>query len=98
MLGGGLRGCDISHPEKTAITNDNAIAIRAKFSGRRVVRGNLAADQFDLLRPRIGFRNWPQYKLVETLRNVFAQACDYVIGRAINRALEVGLRTTAHRG
>src|ERR1700719_3314280 len=98
MLGGAWTGGDFAHPARLAMTatNANAVAILTKESGRSVVRGNFAADQFDLLRPRIGLRNWPQYKLVETLRNVFTQARDYIVRRTINRALEVRLRAAAH--
>src|ERR1700675_4459537 len=100
MLGGGLIGGDLAHPEKTATANASATTTAgcANFSGRGVMRGNFAADQFDLLRPRIGFRDWPQYKLVETLRNILTEARDDVVGRAVNRALEVSLRAAAHRG
>src|ERR1700723_224399 len=99
MLGGALTGGDFAHPARltTIVTNANAVAILTNDSGSSVVRGNFAADQFDLLRPCIRFRDWPQYKLVETLRNVFTQACDHIVGRAVNRALEVGLRAAAHR-
>src|ERR1700730_1648901 len=89
-------GGDFAHPEKTATANAKARAV-ANFSGSCVMRRNFAADQFDLLRPRIGFRDWPQYKLVETLRNIFAEARDDVVGRAVNRALEVSLGAAAHR-
>src|ERR1700758_609565 len=96
MLGGALSGGDFAHPEKVATTDANAnattAAVRAKFSGRGVMLGNFAADQLDLLRPRIGFRDCPQYKLVETLRNIFPQARDDVVRRAVNGAFEVGLR------
>src|ERR1700731_1929515 len=95
MLGAGLTGGDLAHPEKMATANASATAV-ANFSGS-VVRGNFAADQFDLLRPRIGFRDWPQYKLVETLRNIFTEARDDVVGRAVNRALEVSLGAASHR-
>src|ERR1700722_443967 len=100
MLGGALTGGDFAHPARLAMTatNANAVAILTKESGRSVGRGNFAADQFDLLRPRIGLRDWPQYKLVETLRNVFTQARDHIVGRAVHGALEVGLGAAAHRG
>src|SRR5271167_2092521 len=98
MLGGATTGGDFAHPAKVASTNANAATVRANLSGACVMRGNFAADQFDLLRPRVGFRDWPQYKLVETLRNVFAEARDHVVGRAVRGALEVGLRAAAHRG
>src|SRR6202050_5097459 len=99
MLGGALTGAGFAHPGTIAITSANATRARvsANVSGSSVVRGNFAADQFDLLRPRIGFRNWPQYKLVETLRNVFTEARDHVVGRAVNGAFEVGLRAAGHR-
>src|SRR5580692_5891356 len=99
MLGAGLSGGDLAHPEKTATPNASATtaAVRANFSGRGVMRGNFAADQFDLLRPRIGFRDWPQYKLVETLRNIFTQPRDHIVRRAVHRTLEVGLRAATHR-
>src|SRR5260370_9679873 len=97
MLGAGLTGGALANPEKMATANASARAV-ANFSGRGVMRSNFAADQFDLLRPRIGFRDWPQYKLVETLRNIFTEACDDVVGGAINRAFEISLGATAHRG
>src|SRR3984957_19310220 len=101
MLGGALTGGDFAHPARlaTSATNANAAAILTNDSGSSfvVVRGNFAADQFDLLRPRIGFRNWPQYKLVEPLRNVFTQPCNHIVRRAVYRALEVSLRAAAHR-
>ena len=82
MRGGAATGGDFAHPARmaamTAAANASVTAPRANCSGSFVVvRGNFAADQFDLLRPRIGFRDWPQYKLVETLRNIFAQSRDY---------------------
>src|SRR5579863_1537789 len=98
MLGGATTGSDLAHPTKVATMNASATAAAADFSGGRVVRGNFAADQFDLLRPRIGFRDWPQYKLVETLRNILAQPRDDVVGRAVHGAFEVRLRAAAHRG
>src|SRR5271154_5130941 len=113
MLGGAVGGvAGLPHPANViaSIAAASAIAVaegRARrpaplvgaiLSGGGVVRGNFAADQFDLLRPRIGFRYWPQYKLVETLRNILAEARDHVVGRAVNGPLEVGLRATAHRG
>src|ERR1700689_1697812 len=97
MLGGAVTGADLAHPAKVASANASATAV-ANFSDSRVMRGNFAADQFDLLRPRIGFRDRPQYKLVEPLRNVLAEPRDHVVRRAVNRALEVGLRAAAHRG
>src|ERR1700691_1844517 len=99
MLGGALTGAGFAHPGTIARTNANATRARvsANFSGSSVVRGNFAADQFDLLRPRIGFRNWPQYKLVETLRNVFAEARDHAVARAVHGAFEIGFRASAHR-
>src|SRR5271154_1133025 len=113
MLGGAFAGvAGLPHPAKVIanIAAAKAIAaaegrgrrpaplVRAILSGGGVVRGNLAADQFNLLRPRIGFRYRPQYKLVEALRNILAEARDHVVGRAVNGPLEVGLRATAHRG
>src|ERR1700719_2623941 len=101
MLGAGLSGGGLAHPEKMATANASATTTAvANFSARGfvVVRGNFAADQFDLLRPRIGFRDWPQYKLVETLRNIFSEARDDVVGRAVNRALEVSVGAAAHGG
>src|SRR5271156_7256502 len=98
MLGGAATGAGFAHPANVATTNANARAAEVFASGSGVVRRNFAADQFDLLRPRIGFRDWPQYKLVETLRNILAEARDHVVGRAVNGPLEVGLRATAHRG
>src|SRR5580692_6151403 len=99
MLGGRLTSGGFAHPENAATINANAttVAVRANFSGSSVVRGNFAADQFDLLRPRIGFRDWPQYKLVEALRNVFTQPRDHIVRRAVHRTLKVGLRAAAHR-
>src|SRR5258708_2728426 len=99
MLGGALTGGGFAHPEKVATTNANATTapVRANFSGR-VMGGNFAADQFDLLRPHIGFRDWPQYKLVETLRNIFAEPRDDVVGGTVHGAFEIGLRAATHRG
>src|SRR5580704_6499911 len=100
MLGGRRTVKKLTHPARVATraTNANVAATLTNDSRRRfvVVRGNFAADQFDLLRPRIGFRNWPQYKLVETLRNVFTQPRDHIVRRAVHRTLEVGLRAAAH--
>src|SRR6266481_2558542 len=100
MLGGGLTGGGFAHPEKVATTNANATTapVRANFSGSGVVRGNFAADQFDLLRPHIGFRDWPQYKLVETLRNIFTEPRDDVVGGTVHGAFEISLRAATHRG
>src|SRR5271166_1707633 len=106
MCGAATTGGDFAHPARvataTAATNANAsvAAPRANCSSGSfvVVRGNFAADQFDLLRPRIGFRDWPQYKLVETLRNIFAQSRDDVVGGAVNGSFEIGLGAAAHRG
>src|SRR5271154_5831509 len=101
MLGGALSGGDFAHPARLATTaaNASAAANLANASGRRlvVVRGNFAADQFDLLRPRIGFRDWPQYKLVEALRNILAEARDHVVGGAVESAFEVSRGAAAHR-
>src|ERR1700691_1112295 len=102
MLGGAFAvGAGLPHPAKViesiAAANASAVAegrarrpaplVRAYLSGGGVVRGNFAADQFDLLRPRIGFRYWPQYKLVEPLRKVFAETRDHVVRRSLNPAL-----------
>src|SRR5580658_9260884 len=96
MLGGAATGVDLAHPVKVATTNTSASAV-ANFSDSRVVRGNFAADQFALLRPRIGFGNRPQYKLVHTLSNIAAETPDHVVRRSVKRALEVGLCAAAHR-
>src|SRR5271163_1795338 len=98
MLGGGLTGAGLAHPARVATTKANAVAARANFSDGRVVRGNFAADQFDLLRPRIGFGDWPQYKLVEAFRNVLVDARDDIVGRAADAAFEEGFGAAAHRG
>src|ERR1700733_709356 len=99
MRGGATTGAGFAHPANVTTTKANANARAAEVfaSGSGVVRRDFAADQFDLLRPRIGFRNWPQYKLVETLRNVFTEARDHVVGRTVHRAFEVGLSAAAHR-
>src|SRR5271156_5873292 len=97
MRGGAATGAGFAHPANVATTNANARAAEVFASGSGVVRRNFAADQFDLLRPRIGVREWPQYKLVETLRNTPAQARDHVARRAVNGAFEVGFRAAAHR-
>src|SRR5208337_1789846 len=100
MLRGGTGGGDFAHPAKVATTNASAraAAVRANVSGGSVVRGNFAADQFDLLRPRIGFRDRPEYKLVKTLRNILAKSRDNVFGGAVNGSFQVGFRAAAHRG
>src|SRR5271154_5354410 len=97
MLGGAATGAGFAHPANVATTNANARAAEVFASGSGVVRGNFAADQFDLLRPRIGFRDWPQYKLVEALRNILAEARDHVVGGAVDSAFEVSLGAAAHR-
>src|SRR5208282_6727977 len=102
MRGGALAGAEFPHPAREAMTtvaaNAKAAAVRALSSGNSVVRGNFAAGQFDLLRPRIGFRDRPQYKLVQTLRNILAQSCDDVFGGAVNRSCQVGFRAASHCG
>src|SRR5271156_5066993 len=97
MRGGAATGAGFAHPANVATTSANARAAEVFASGSGVVRRNFAADQFDLLRPRIGFRDWPEYKLVEPLRNIFAEARDHVVGRAVNSALKIGSRAAAHR-
>src|SRR5271167_4445873 len=99
MLRGGKAGGDFAHPATVATTNANAraAAVRANSSGGSVVRGNFAADEFDLLRPGIGFRDRPEYKLVETIRNIFAKSRDDVFGGAINGSFQVGFRAPARR-